>query len=74
MQGTGGVALFALQFAKLQGARVVVTSGSDEKLQRALDLGADRGLNYRSTTRWGRRVRHMTGADGVDLIVEVGDA
>jgi NADPH:quinone reductase-like Zn-dependent oxidoreductase len=72
VQGTGGVSLFALQFAKLLGAHVIVTSSSDEKLQRAVNLGADEGLNYVSTPEWGKEVRHMTGADGVDLIVEVG--
>jgi NADPH:quinone reductase-like Zn-dependent oxidoreductase len=70
--GTGGVSLFALQFAKLLGALVIVTSSSDEKLQRAVSLGADEGLNYVSTPEWGKEVRRMAGADGVDLIVEVG--
>jgi NADPH:quinone reductase-like Zn-dependent oxidoreductase len=70
--GTGGVSLFALQFAKLLGAHVIVTSSSDEKLQRAVNLGADEGLNYASTPEWGKEVRRMAGADGVDLIVEVG--
>ena len=72
VQGTGGVSLFALQFAKLLGAHVIVTSSSDEKLQRAINLGADEGLNYVSTPKWGKEVRRMAGADGVDLIVEVG--
>ena len=72
VQGTGGVSLFALQFAKLLGAHVIVTSSSDEKLQRAINLGADEGLNYVSTPEWGKEVRRMAGADGVDLIVEVG--
>jgi len=70
--GTGGVSLFALQFAKLLGAHVIVTSSSDDKLQRAVNLGADEGLNYVSTPEWGKEVRRMAGADGVDLIVEVG--
>jgi NADPH:quinone reductase-like Zn-dependent oxidoreductase len=70
--GTGGVSLFALQFAKLLGAHVIVTSSSDDKLQRAVSLGADEGLNYVSTPEWGKEVRRMAGADGVDLIVEVG--
>jgi NADPH:quinone reductase-like Zn-dependent oxidoreductase len=72
VQGTGGVALFALQFAKVHGARVIVISSSDEKLKRARDLGADRGLNYRQTPEWGREVKRLTGGDGVGLIVEVG--
>jgi NADPH:quinone reductase-like Zn-dependent oxidoreductase len=72
VQGTGGVSLFALQFAKLLGAHVIVTSSSDDKLQRAVKLGADEGLNYVSTPEWGKEVRRMAGADGVDLVVEVG--
>ncbi len=70
--GTGGVSLFALQFAKLSGAHVIVTSSSDNKLQRAIKLGADEGINYVSTPQWGKEVRRMAGADGVDLVVEVG--
>lgn len=72
VQGTGGVSLFAVQFAKLQGAHVIVTSSKDEKLQRAADLGADQGINYLRTPEWGREVRRIAGRDGVDLIVEVG--
>ena len=72
VQGTGGVSLFALQFAKLHGAHVIVTSSSDEKLQRAINLGADEGINYLSTPEWGKEVKRMAGADGVDLIIEVG--
>ena len=72
VQGTGGVSLFALQFAKLLGAHVIVTSSSDDKLQRAISLGADEDINYVSTPEWGKEVRRMAGADGVDLIVEVG--
>ena len=72
VQGTGGVSLFALQFAKLLGAHVIVTSSSDDKLQRAVSLGADECLNYVSTPEWGKEVRRMAGGDGVDLIVEVG--
>jgi NADPH:quinone reductase-like Zn-dependent oxidoreductase len=73
-QGTGGVSLFALQFAKLAGARVLITSSSDEKLQRARDLGADEGINYKSTPAWGDRARELTGKRGVDHVVEVGGA
>jgi NADPH:quinone reductase-like Zn-dependent oxidoreductase len=68
--GTGGVAVFALQFAKMAGATVVVTSSSDEKLARAQALGADHVVNYRSTPGWGRRIAELTG--GADLVVEVG--
>ncbi len=73
VQGTGGVSLFALQFAKLLGARVIATSGSDAKLARVLQLGASDGINYKTTPEWGNRVRELTGA-GVDLVVEVGGA
>jgi NADPH:quinone reductase-like Zn-dependent oxidoreductase len=72
VQGTGGVSLFALQFAKLHGAHVIVTSSSDEKLHRAINLGADEGINYLSTPEWGKEVKRMTDAEGVDLIIEVG--
>jgi NADPH:quinone reductase-like Zn-dependent oxidoreductase len=73
VQGTGGVSLFALQFAELLGARVVATSGSDVKLARVLQLGASDGINYKTTPEWANRVRELTGA-GVDLVVEVGGA
>ncbi len=72
--GTGGVSLFALQFAKLAGARVIITSGQDDKLARALELGADAGINYRSQPEWDRRVRELTGGEGVDQVVELGGA
>jgi NADPH:quinone reductase-like Zn-dependent oxidoreductase len=74
VQGTGGVSIFALQFAKLAGARVIVTSSSDEKLERARALGADDGINYREVPEWDRRVRELTGGVGVDHVVEVGGA
>jgi NADPH:quinone reductase-like Zn-dependent oxidoreductase len=74
VQGTGGVSLFALQFAKLQGARILITSSSDAKLQRALQLGASEGINYKSTPDWEKRVRELTGDVGVDYVVEVGGA
>lgn len=70
--GTGGVSLFALQFARLLGAEVVITSGSDEKLERAMTLGASAGFNYRSLPDWGKAVKQWTGGRGVDLVVEVG--
>ena len=71
--GTGGVAIFALQLAQLLGARVVVTSSSDEKLARAHALGAWEGINYVAEPEWGRRVREVTGG-GADHVVEVGGA
>lgn len=72
VQGSGGVSIFALQFARMMGARVIATSSSDEKLARMMDLGAWHGINYRTTPNWGRRVRELTGAAGVDYVVEVG--
>lgn len=72
--GTGGVSLFALQFARLAGARVIATSSSDEKLARARELGASDGINYRAQPDWDKRVRQLTGGQGVDLVVEVGGA
>ena len=70
--GTGGVSLFALQFARLAGATVIVTSGSDEKLMRARELGAENCINYKKVTGWDQQVRELTGGTGVDLVVEVG--
>ncbi|HET7059264.1 MAG TPA: NAD(P)-dependent alcohol dehydrogenase [Nitrospiraceae bacterium] len=72
--GTGGVAIFALQFAKLHGARVIVTSGSDVKLSRARALGADETINYTDTPHWERTVWELTGKRGVDHVIEVGGA
>ncbi len=74
LQGTGGVSLFALQFARMFGARVLLTSGSDEKLRRAQMLGADEGVNYKSTPEWDKKAREWTGGVGVDHVVEVGGA
>ncbi len=71
IQGTGGVSIFALQFARLKGARVLGISGSAEKLERAFDLGLDAGLNYRDNPEWDRWALEQSG-EGVDLIVEVG--
>jgi NADPH:quinone reductase-like Zn-dependent oxidoreductase len=71
IQGTGGVSIFALQFARLKGARVLGISGSNEKLHRAFDLGLDGGLNYNDTPDWDRWAVEQTG-EGVDLVVEVG--
>jgi NADPH:quinone reductase-like Zn-dependent oxidoreductase len=72
VQGTGGVSLFALQFAKLLGAKVIVISSSDDKLKRASALGADEGINYTNVPEWGKAVKKRTGGEGVDHIVEVG--
>ena len=72
VQGTGGVALFALQFAKLQGAQVIITSSSDEKLQRAINLGADDGINYLTTSDWGQAVKQITANEGVELVIDLG--
>jgi len=72
VQGTGGVALFALQFAKMLGALVIVISSSDEKLARVRRMGADETINYRAIPEWGKRAREIAGSDGVDHVVEVG--
>lgn len=73
LQGTGGVSIFALQFAKALGAKVFITSGSDEKLARAAKLGADAGVNYKTNPDWDKWARAQTGT-GVDIVVEVGGA
>jgi NADPH:quinone reductase-like Zn-dependent oxidoreductase len=73
-QGTGGVSLFALQFARLCGARVIVTSSSDAKLARVQELGASDGINYKTTPDWDKRARQLTGEVGVDHVVELGGA
>jgi NADPH:quinone reductase-like Zn-dependent oxidoreductase len=70
--GTGGVSIFALQLAKLMGARVLGISSSAAKLERARSLGLDAGLNYRETPAWERWAMDQTGGEGVDLVVEVG--
>lgn len=72
VQGTGGVSIFALQFAKMAGANVVATSSSDEKLERLKALGADHVINYRSNLKWGETARDMTGGRGVDHVIDVG--
>ena len=74
VQGTGGVSLFSLQFAKLAGARVIVTSSSDEKLAKARTLGADLLINYKTTPEWGDAARKQAGSAGIDHVVEVGGA
>src|ERR1700761_8907120 len=72
VQGTGGVSLFALQFAKLHGATAILTSSSDEKLERGRRLGAAHTINYRSTADWDKAAKDLTGTVGVDHVVEVG--
>ena len=70
--GTGGVSIFALQFAKLMGARVIATSSSNEKLERLRSLGAEHTINYRETPEWGKAVKALTDGKGVDHVIEVG--
>ncbi len=72
VQGTGGVSIFALQLARLMGARVIVTSSSDDKLARAAALGAWQGVNYQREPDWEKAVLAATGGVGVDHVVEVG--
>lgn len=72
--GTGGVSLFALQFARAMGTRVLLTSSSEEKLARARDLGANETLNYRTTPAWDDEVFRLTAKRGVDHVIEVGGA
>lgn len=72
VQGTGGVSLFALQIAKMSGATVIVTSSSDEKLDRARRLGATHVINYKSTPDWDKPAKELTSNLGVDHVIEVG--
>lgn len=72
IQGTGGVSIFALQFAKAMGARVIATSSSDEKLARLKAMGADELINYKETPAWGAAALGLTGGKGVDHVVEIG--
>jgi NADPH:quinone reductase-like Zn-dependent oxidoreductase len=72
--GTGGVSLFALLFAKLRGAEVIITSSSEDRLARAQALGADHLVNYVEQPEWSGRVRELTGGVGADHVVEVGGA
>lgn len=72
VQGTGGVSIFALQFAKLAGATVIATSSSDAKLERLAAMGADHLINYRTNPAWGETARALTGGRGVDHVIEVG--
>lgn len=70
--GTGGVSVFALQFAKKMGAKVIITSSSDEKLARAKSLGADFGINYKTHPEWDKEVLALTDGRGVDIVLELG--
>lgn len=72
VQGTGGVSTFVLQFAAASGARVIVTSSSDEKLQRAKTLGAEAGINYKREPTWSSRVLQLSNGHGADLVVDIG--
>ncbi len=74
LQGTGGVSIFALQFASHFGAKTIITSSSNDKLQRAKDLGADDLINYKEREDWDKAVLELTEKRGVDSIVEVGGA
>jgi NADPH:quinone reductase-like Zn-dependent oxidoreductase len=70
--GTGGVSIWALQLAKAAGMRVIITSSSDAKLERARALGADATINYSTTPDWSAEARRLTGGEGVDMVLEVG--
>lgn len=72
--GTGGVSMFALQFARAAGARVIMTSSSDEKIERAVKLGASEGINYKRTPEWEKEVHRLTAGRGVQHVVENGGA
>lgn len=74
VQGTGGVALFALQFARAAGARVIATSSSAEKAARLRAMGAEAVIDYRAIPDWGEEVRRLTGGEGADHILEIGEA
>jgi len=72
VQGTGGVSLFALQFAKAAGARVIATSSSEQKLEKLRSLGADAVINYQAVPGWGEKAKALTDGRGVDHVIEVG--
>ncbi|MDE2332916.1 MAG: NAD(P)-dependent alcohol dehydrogenase [Rhodospirillales bacterium] len=74
VQGSGGVSVFALQFARMMGARVIATSSSDAKLARLRSMGAETTINYRATPDWQDAVLAATEGQGVDTVVEVGGA
>lgn len=73
-QGTGGVSLFGVQFAKAAGARVIATTGSKDKATILKKLGADHIINYKETTEWGAKAKELTGGHGCDHIIEVAGA
>jgi NADPH:quinone reductase-like Zn-dependent oxidoreductase len=72
IQGTGGVSMFAFQFAKAAGLRTIVTSSSDQKLERVKKMGASEVINYKSTPKWEEEARRLTYGQGVDHVIEVG--
>jgi NADPH:quinone reductase-like Zn-dependent oxidoreductase len=74
VMGTGGVSIFALQFALLSGARVIATTGSESKMERLKSLGACAVINYKTTPEWDKQVLELTGGKGADHVVEVGGA
>jgi NADPH:quinone reductase-like Zn-dependent oxidoreductase len=74
LQGTGGVSIFGLQFAKAAGYRTIITSSSDEKLERAREMGATHTVNYKTTPEWSKAVREHTSGRGADFVMEVGGA
>jgi NADPH:quinone reductase-like Zn-dependent oxidoreductase len=73
-QGTGGVSIFGLQFARAAGANVIITSSSDDKLKRALSMGATGGINYKTHPDWEKEVLRLTDGRGVDHVIEIGGA
>ncbi len=74
IQGTGGVSMFALQFAKMMGLKVFMTSSSDEKLERLKAMGVDHTFNYKTDAQWGEKLLKLTNQQGVDHVIEVGGA
>ncbi len=74
LEGTGGVSIFALQFAKMAGAKVIATSSSETKLKRLKELGADHVINYREEPKWGYLARELNDGKGVDHVVDIGGA
>jgi NADPH:quinone reductase-like Zn-dependent oxidoreductase len=74
VQGTGGVSVFGLQFARMSGARVIATTGSDNKIERLRELGASEVINYKTTPDWDKPVMQLTGGRGADHILDVGGA
>jgi NADPH:quinone reductase-like Zn-dependent oxidoreductase len=74
LQGGGGVSLFALQFAKMYGARVIMTSSSPERCARLKEFGADEVIDYKAEPEWNKTVRALTNGAGVDLTIDIGGA